>query len=144
MKLSENFHDHELWCHCGCRGLVLHPGFIDRLQSARHEVYEATGRGITVLSGCRCKAHNDRPVAEGGAGGHPRSLHVFDHEQHLGQRGCLAGDFEATEGHYRGALFMALWRQGFSVGWNASRGFLHGDQRILLGLTHLNQTTFNY
>jgi hypothetical protein len=141
MNLSANFHDYEFRCKCGCGGLKLHPGFLDRLQSARDTVFAMTGKGIKVLSGCRCKVHNDTPASAGGAGGHPRSLHVFDFPQHPGQDGCLAVDCEAVDGAYRGALITALWTNGFSVGWNAKRGFIHGDMRILLGLP---QTTFDY
>lgn len=141
MRLSANFHDYEFRCKCPCRGLKLHPGFIERAQAARDTVFALTGKGINPLSACRCKRHNDTPASVGGAGGHRNSLHVYDFEQHKGQDGCLAFDCEAADGAYRGALFTALWTNGFSVGWNAQRKFLHGDLRILIGMP---QTTFDY
>jgi len=136
-KLSEHFYEHEFRCKCPCGQVILHPGFIDHLETLR----VAFARPMRVLSGCRCKAHNDLPAAEGGAGGHEKSLHVCDHPQHPGQLGTLAADIEAADGAYRGALFAMAWRLGWSVGWNAKRGFLHIDRRGLVGLP---QTSFDY
>ena len=121
-----------------CSGLIIvHPGFLERLQLARNEF----GKSMHVLSGCRCKVHNEKPAALGGAGGHPRSLHVCDAPMHPGQEGTIAVDIAAVDGTYRGELFTLLWKHGFSVGWNAKRSFLHGDMRVWLGM---KQTSFDY
>lgn len=121
-----------------CDGLIiLHPGFLDLLQIVRGEM----GVAMHVLSGCRCRRHNEKPAALGGAGGHPRSLHVCDAPMHRGQEGTLGVDVAAVDGAYRGRLFSIFWKHGFSVGWNAARSFLHGDMRVWLGLP---QTSFDY
>jgi len=135
MQLSRHFTDDEFRCKCGCGALKLHPGFIEALQIVREEF----GLPMTVTSGCRCKAHNDMPAAQGGAGGHPRSLHICDEPQHPGQNGTLAADIATPDGAYRGRLMFFAWKHGFSVGFG--RGFLHLDRRGLIGL---KQTTFDY
>lgn len=136
MNVTPHFTQAELACrHCGM--LRFHPGFLAALEDLRVQF----ARPMAVLSGCRCKAHNDRPAAEGGAGGHVRSLHVCDREQHPGQQGALGIDIAATDGAYRGALFVRAWHHGWSIGWNAKRGFLHLDRRDYVGLP---QTTFDY
>jgi len=141
MNISANFHDYEFWCKCGqCNHLlILHPGYIESLQGVREEL----GLVMTPTSGCRCRAYNNLPPELGGVGGHPRSLHICDHPAHVGkgQQGALATDFAAVDGNYRGKLFFVLWKHGFSIGWNAKRGFLHADRRDWLGMS---QTTFDY
>ena len=128
--LTPHFGEEEMLCrHCG-RG-VFHPGFLDRLEELR----EGFGRQMRVLSGARCAAHN------ASVGGHPKSLHVFDVEQHPGMRGAMAVDVAIPDGAYRGDLFAKAWVRLWSVGWNAKRGFLHLDRRVDLDLP---QTTFDY
>lgn len=130
------FTKRELDCnHCGA--LKFHPGFDVELAALRVEF----ARPMTVMSACRCKVHNDRPAAQGGAGGHPRSLHVCDHAQHPGQEGTLGIDIATPEGAYRGDLFALAWRRGWSIGWNAARKFVHLDRRDFVGLA---QTSFDY
>lgn len=136
-RLTENFYEDEMRCKCGCGLLIVHPGFMQWLQTVRGEL----GAPMQVTSGCRCKEYNDRPADEGGVGGHPKSLHVCDFAQHPGQLGTLAADIVAADGAYRGSLFSVAWRVGFSIGWNAKRGFLHLDRRDMVGLP---QTSFDY
>ena len=131
------FADDELKCkHCGI--LVLHPQFDIELDKLR----ETINRPLIVLSGCRCKYYNDLPAADGGVGGHPRSLHVCDFPAHAdkGQKGLLAIDLASVNPAFRGDLFTVMWRLGWSIGWNAKRGFLHGDRRDWLGIP---QATFD-
>ena len=135
--LTDHFREDELRCRCGCGKLILHPGLAEALEDLRRELDQP----MTITSACRCKAHNDRPAAEGGAGGHSKSLHVCDAAQHPGQMGCLAVDVAAPDGTYRGKLFSIAWRRGWSIGWNAKRGFLHLDRRVWIGM---QQTTFDY
>lgn len=134
--MTPHFRRAELACrHCGLVGF--HPGFLEELEATRVEF----GRPMRVRSCCRCKVHNDRPAKEGGAGGHSRSLHVFDKPGHLAAQGTLAIDIEAVDGAYRGDLFVVMWRRGWSVGWNAKQGFLHGDRRDFIGMP---RTSFDY
>jgi len=132
------FEQKELACHhCGL--YRLHPGFFETLNTLRGAFNEP----MVVRSCCRCKEYNDKPKEEGGVGGHPKSLHVGDFPAHAseGQRGTLAVDIEAKDGAYRGRLFAAAWKEGWSIGWNAKLGFLHLDRREMIGLP---QTTFDY
>ena len=134
LQLSKNFYQDEFTCRCSnssCSGLILHPGFIEALQSVRDEL----DLPMHPTSGCRCFLYNQQ------IGGHERSLHVMDRSQHQGQLGTLATDFAATDGSYRGKLFTVAWKHGFSIGWNAKRGFLHLDRRDWLGLP---QSSFDY
>jgi len=115
--------------------------FIDALQLLRTRL----GFPMVITSGCRTKAHNTE------VGGHPRSLHICDEprthswntipENESLERtvpGTLAVDVRASR-KYRGILFTAAWKDGWSVGWGD--GFLHLDKRIWIGLY---QTTFDY
>lgn len=131
MKLSENFLESDFRCRCGCGLLILHPGFIESLQAVRTQF----GRPMNVTSGCRCEPYNAR------VGGNSRSLHVCDRQQRPGQQGALAADIATPDGFYRGALFKTAWEHGFSIGWNAKRGFLHLDRRDFIGLP---QNSFDY
>lgn len=125
-----NFRPDELRCQ-GSGLLAYDPRFLDRLQAVRLDL----DRPMTITSGCRSAAHNAR------VGGNPRSLHIGDAPQHPGQVGSLAVDVATPDGAFRGALVAAAWNHGFSIGWNAKRGFLHLDLRTLVGLP---QTTFDY
>lgn len=125
-----HFTDAELRCwHCGM--LKLHRGFREALEALR----DALKRPMLITSACRCKAHNDA------VGGHPKSLHIGDVPQHPGQTGCLAVDVATPTGAFRGDLFRLAWERGWSIGWNAKRGFLHLDRRVDVGLP---QSSFDY
>jgi hypothetical protein len=56
--------------------------------------------------------------------------------------GTMAIDIATPDGAYRGELFSLAWARGWSIGWNARRGFLHLDRRI--DLSGWAQTTFDY
>lgn len=136
-KLTKDFFEYELVCQCGCGLLQFYPGLPAELQSLRNTF----GHPMIITSGCRCKVHNARPASEGGAGGHPRSLHVGDFEQHPGQKGCLAVDVATPDSYYRGELFYLAWEREWSIGWNAKRKFLHLDKRVWIDLP---QASFDY
>lgn len=136
-ELREFFSLVELSCHCGCGEATLHPGMAFELLTLRQRF----ARPLIITSAARCKKHNDTPAALGGAGGHPRSLHVADAENQPRQRGCLAVDVRTRHGQHRGDLFALAWSLKWSIGWNQPLKFLHLDQRVLLGLP---QTTFDY
>ena len=129
--MTPSFTKQELQCKCGCGLAQFHPGFLDALQGLRDEL----GMPMTLSSACRCEKHN---TSEGGK---PKSFHIGDVPRHAGQEGALAVDVLTPDGAYRGKLFAIAWQRGFSVGWNAKKGFLHLDSRTLLGL---EQTTFDY
>lgn len=129
---------HPLIAKMGCKhcGLIrLHPGMDASLIMLEGAVQQATGRGLTITSGCRCLAHNQA------VGGHERSLHVADKPYHQAARGTLAVDVEAADGYFRGRLFVLAWERDWSIGWNAKKKFLHLDQRVKIGMP---QTTFDY
>lgn len=128
--MTPHFSKAELVCtHCG-EGRF-HPGFLLSLEALRVDL----GLPMKITGPSRCKAHN------AAVGGHPKSLHIFDEPQHVGQQGALGLDVEASDGAYRGKLFSMAWKHGFSIGWNAKRKFLHLDRRDLIGLP---ATTFDY
>lgn len=129
-QLSTNFYADEFWCK-HCRQMKFHPGFIETLQMVRTQL----ALPMHPTSGCRCSFWNKE------IGGHEHSLHIFDIPQHPGQQGTLAVDIATVDGFYRGMLFDIAWGHGFSIGWNAKRGFLHLDLRTLIGLP---KTSFDY
>src|SRR5688572_18078516 len=115
--MTYHFNDEELRCKCGCRLLKLNRGFREALEAIRDKLK----RPMVVTSGVRCSEHNEA------VGGHPKSLHVGDVAMHHGQTGCMAVDIATPNGAYRGDLFRIAWHNGWSIGWNAKRGFLHLD-----------------
>ncbi len=125
-----NFSPMEMACR-GSGAIRVSVDFMKRLSQIRTHL----GQPMHLTSACRTTIHNDH------INGAPRSFHICDDDLGRGQRGCLAVDVAATEGYYRGMLFSIAWAQGFSVGWNAKRGFLHLDRRIDVGW---RQTTFDY
>ena len=131
-KAMKYFTPNELRCH-HCDESRLHPGFGEALDTLR----EAFGEPMAVTSACRCLEHNTDIK------GHELSLHIADKPAHAdkGQQGALAIDIATPDGAYRGRLFSAAWRLGWSIGWNAKKGFLHLDRRSVIGLS---QTTFDY
>lgn len=116
-----------------CRGtgiVILAPGFADRLLELRL----AFDRPMILTSACRAKSHNDRPRSQGGAQGHPRSLHVSDFPHHQ-TGGCCAVDVSTSlpdgrprPGGYREALARLAVSMGWSVGYGST--FLHLDRRV--------------
>lgn len=125
-----NFTPMEMACR-GTGRLIVPVDFMENLQSLR----DLLGEPMHITSGCRTLEHNEN------IGGAKRSFHVCDDPMDRGQDGCLAVDIAATEGSYRGKLFVLAWNMGFSIGWNAKRGFLHLDRRVDVGW---KQTTFDY
>lgn len=125
-----NFSPMEMACR-GTGRLVVTDAFMTELQVLRDMLDEP----MHVTSGCRTLEHNKNIE------GAPRSFHVCDSDMERGQNGCLAVDIAATEGFYRGKLFTHAFKNGWSVGWNAKRGFLHLDRRVDVGW---RQTTFDY
>lgn len=125
-----NFSPQELACK-GSNKLIVSHFFLDELQHLRYQI----DGPIIITSGCRSLEYNHS------IGGHSNSFHICDSDPlDRGQRGCLAVDVVAG-GHYRGELFSLAWRNGWAVGWNDERGFLHLDQRVDVGW---RQTTFGY
>lgn len=69
VQLSPNFNEWEFRCGLGqpcCGRVILHPVLVQRLQMLRDRL----GRPITINSGYRCPAYNQR------IGGAPQSLHM--------------------------------------------------------------------
>lgn len=117
-----------------CRGTMVvrvESDFMDKLEELRCQF----DRPMHLTSACRTTKHNDDE------GGKSKSFHICDNPLDRDQLGCLAVDVATPQGDYRGQLFALAWLNGWSIGWNAKRGFLHLDQRIHIGW---RQTTFDY
>lgn len=125
-----NFTPQEMACR-GSGMLVVSIEFMDALQNLRNDLNKV----IHVISGCRTTKYNKD------IGGKSKSFHICDSDVERNQRGCLAVDVAVIEGPYRGDIFSLAWRREWTIGWNAKRGFLHLDQRVMVGW---RQTTFDY
>lgn len=68
MRLSKYFSDYEFKCHCGKCDLIEPP---KELLEILDDVRAHFGRPTTIMSGHRCKAHNDA------VGGAKRSQHLL-------------------------------------------------------------------
>lgn len=126
----------ELACrHCG-RG-KLAPGFATRLLEFRVLLDEP----MVLTSACRCKEHNDTPKDEGGAGGHPRSLHVFDKPARP-TGGTCAIDVRTSHKppEYRQRIIELARELGWSIGFGST--FIHLDRRT--DYTSLPRAEFDY
>lgn len=97
------------------------PGFLDRLEGLRAEV----DRGMSITSGCRSPAYNQRLVDDPRYQAHPTSLHMFDNPKW--RIDACAVDVACTDAAFRHALITAATARGFSVG--VHRHFLHLDDR---------------
>ena len=64
--LSKNFNRSEFTCKCGCGHSEVSPALVELLQELR----DLLDRPVSILSGCRCKAHNKA------VGGVSNSAHV--------------------------------------------------------------------
>lgn len=114
---------------CPATGIVrLADGFAVHLVDLR----VAFGQPMRVNSCCRSEVHNKA------IGGHPHSLHVFDHPHHP-INGTAAIDIATPDGPARARLARLAWLRGWSVG--RGHGFLHLDCRHLAGLA---QARFSY
>lgn len=115
--------------HCG--GGEMAPGFATKLIELRVLLDEP----IIPNSVCRCAEFNSD------IGGHPRSLHVYDHPHHPTE-GCCAIDVR-TYGRplgYRQKLIELARSLGWSIGFG--NGFIHLDRRT--DYTGLPRAEFNY
>jgi len=65
--LSKNFSRYEFACHCGCGFDQVDSVLVRALQTLRDRI----ARPIHVLSGCRCRDHNQA------VGGSPKSQHLI-------------------------------------------------------------------
>ena len=92
-NVTKNLSLKEWSCRCGCGLDNLHPTVVQRLQDIR----TATGKRLTITSGCRCQDHN---LAEGGA---PASYHLPKHNGYT-----WAADF-TLEGVYLAGMLKAAW-----------------------------------
>lgn len=111
------FSEAELRCK-GSGMLILAQGFGEALVKLRL----ALGQPMTVNSACRSAAHNRR------VGGHERSLHVCD-KPHWPTGGCCAIDIAMRDGSYNLRLLGLAERQGWAVGINFAKKFIHIDRR---------------
>lgn len=110
-------------------GNMQYPGFGPRIDAIRR----AWGGPLVVNSCCRTKERNER------IGGHPKSLHVYDHPFHP-TGGAAAIDFRLFPTEDENEMFKQLaMKMGFSVGDEA--GTIHCDDRtMLLGMPQVRFT----
>ena len=71
MRVSNDFHDWEFECRCGCGKNNIGAGVVNILQRVRNYY----GKPVTISSAVRCLAYNRKPVSEGGPGSNDRSQH---------------------------------------------------------------------
>ena len=131
----KNFTPMEIACR-GTGTLIIPVDFMNQLQIIRDHLKQP----MHVMSGCRTVQYN-KGLELRGYKPAKTSFHICDSDLGRGQDGCLAVDIATTEGSYRGRLFELAWSLGFSIGWNAKRGFLHLDRRVDVGW---KQSTFDY
>lgn len=124
----KNFEPWELACRSD-GSLVVSWRFMEQLQGLR----KLFDKPMHITSGYRTDEHNEDIRGKKG------SFHLDRPER--GIEGALGVDVAATDGPYRGELFARAWTAGWSIGWNAKRGFLHLDRRLDIGW---RQTTFDY
>lgn len=96
-------------------------GFAERLIELR----VLFNKPIIVTSCCRSAKHNAKVK------GHPRSLHVWDHNAH-GLNGCAAIDVRVGPAPIVREFVCLAIRHGWSVG--VARWFIHLDRRELAGI----------
>ncbi len=109
-----HFTDKELACPLTGE-IRLQAGFGEALEALRLDY----GHPMPVTSCCRSAAHN-RAI-----GGHPRSLHKIDNEDH--ETDTCALDFELIDGVWRARFISIALRRGWSIAIGSN--FLHIDQR---------------
>ena len=97
------------------------------------ELREKFGKPMFITSGSRSFEHNKN------IGGHPRSLHVYDHPARDNQVGALAVDVRSNGAQYNYFLIKLALELGWSVG--VAKTFIHIDRRDLIGLP---QSVFGY
>jgi len=121
--------------HCGQGKLA--PGFTNKLLEFRVLLDEA----MILTSCCRCKYYNDLPREEGGVGGHPRSLHVFDYPAHPTEGTCA---IDVATSHKPSAYRKRIIELARTLGWSIGFGntFIHLDRRT--DYTSLPRAEFYY
>lgn len=106
----------ELQCRCGCKTMHLADGFLDKLIALR----EAVGHALSPTSVCRCPDNNTLN------GGKPSSFHLTSHPW-----GCCAADISMIgwTSQKRWKFIAVAMSQGWSVGVNFAKQFIHIDRR---------------
>ena len=111
---SKNFNYSEFGCKCGeceyASGRQIHPKVVELAQRVR----DALGRPLSVNSGIRCAAYNEK------VGGSPNS-------KHLPENGCRAVDLGVIVGYERHIAMKVAMAGGISVGIHSK--FMHFDVR---------------
>lgn len=100
-----------------------HPNFLRELKMLRKHY----GKPMIVTSCARTKLYNDSL-----ANSSPRSLHIWDKPQHVGQLGCMAIDVKCEDSYNRRELVRSALILNWTVG--VAHSFLHLDMRSMIGL----------
>ena len=119
-RLSENFADWEFRCRCGCGSMWVDWALIEALEEQR----AIHGVPVHILSGCRCKRHNDAK------GGTKNSLHLT--QINRATVACRAADIyvagQPVRSMFRAARAVPAFREG-GIGVYPGEGFVHVDVR---------------
>lgn len=105
-KITPNFSKKEFACKCGCGFAEINIALVNRLQVVR----DIVGLPIRMLSGCRCKKHNEE------VGGAKESQHALGN----------AGDWTIDNYPMKSvALMLNEWSGGFHF--YEEKNFIHTD-----------------
>lgn len=107
----------EFACHCGC-GL---DGCAGELHEALEELRRRAGAPVAVISGCRCKAHNDA------VGSTDDSCHFSTAEKKTRAADIFVRGMTQVELFRLASGVLAFARGG--IGIYPKRGFIHVDVR---------------
>ena len=108
-QLSEHFFRSEFACRCGCGFATVDAELVRCLEAIRWHF----DRPVTVVSGCRCLAHNWR------VGGKPESYHMKGEAADI-----QVADYRPDEVY---SLIIALWPDVYGAGLYET--FVHFDVR---------------
>jgi len=114
--MTSCFTHEELACRCGCSILNLSQGFLEKLTTLREYVHHP----MSITSGCRCPEHNKA------INGKPDSFHLISHPW-----GCCAVDVSmyGWPSQKRWKFIKTALDQGWSIGLNWQKSFIHLDRR---------------
>ena len=119
-RLSEHFADWEFRCRCGCGSMWVDWGLVEALEELRGVL----GSPVHILSGCRCRRHNEV------VGGKENSRHLT--QANGSAVPCRAADIyiagQPVRNMFRAARAVPAFLNG-GIGVYPGEGFIHVDIR---------------